>query len=76
MARSSDATAGTPWKLKVARNGGDQRRIPALVREAGRTTAQHIAEYERQRRHATLTAVTLDLATRLTDHANDLFPSR
>jgi hypothetical protein len=44
-----------------------------LVREAGRVTVQHIADYERQRRHATLVAVSLDLAASLTDQAIDLF---
>ena len=29
--------------------------------QAGRTTVQHIADYERQRRHATLVAISLDL---------------
>jgi hypothetical protein len=38
-----------------------------------RTTAQHVAGYERQRRHATLVAVTLDLIASLTDQAIDLF---
>jgi hypothetical protein len=50
-----------------------QARLAQLAREAGRTTAQHIAGYERQRRHATLGAVTLDLAAGLTDQAVDLF---
>src|SRR6516225_9393506 len=50
-----------------------QGRLAQLAREAGRTTIQHIAGYERQRRHATLVAVTLDLITNLTDHAIDLF---
>ena len=50
-----------------------QARLAQLAREAGRTTVQHIAEYERQRRHASLTAVVLDLAPSLTDHAIDLF---
>ena len=50
-----------------------QARLVRLAREACRTTAQHIAEYERQRRHATLVAVTLDLAASLTDQAIDLF---
>jgi hypothetical protein len=50
-----------------------QVRLAQLAPEASRTTAQHIAEYERQRRHATLVAVTLDLAGNLTDHAIDLF---
>jgi len=36
---------------------------------SGRTTVQHVAGYERQRRHATLVAVTLDLTTSLTDQA-------
>ena len=47
--------------------------LAQLAREAGRTTAQHIAGYERQRRHATLVAVTLDLAASLTDQAINLF---
>ena len=50
-----------------------QTRLAQLVREAGRTTAWHIADYERQRRHATLTAITLDLGGGLTDQAIDLF---
>jgi hypothetical protein len=31
-----------------------QARLSQIAREAGRTTAQHIAGYERQRRHAAL----------------------
>ena len=54
-------------------HGVHQARLAQLAREAGRTTAQHIAGYERQRRHATLVAVTLDLAASLTDQAVDLF---
>jgi len=50
-----------------------QARLDQLAREAGRTTVQHVAGYERQRRHATLVATTLDLATDLTDQAVDLF---
>ena len=50
-----------------------QARLAQLAREAGRTTAQHIAGYERQRRHATLVATALDLNTTLTDQAIDLF---
>src|SRR5271168_1516430 len=50
-----------------------QARLAQLAREAGRTTAQHIAGYERQRRHATLVAITLDLGATLTDQAIDLF---
>ena len=47
--------------------------LAQLAREAGRATAQHIADYERQRRHATLVAVALDLSASLTDQAIDLF---
>ena len=50
-----------------------QARLAQLAREAGRTTVQHIAGYERQRRHAALVAVILDLAAGLTDQAVDLF---
>jgi hypothetical protein len=50
-----------------------QARMAQLVREASRVTVQHIAGYERHRRHATLVAVSLDLATSLTDQAGDLF---
>jgi hypothetical protein len=50
-----------------------QTRLAQLAREAGRTTAQHIAGYERQRRHATLAAITLDLGLALTDQSIDLF---
>jgi hypothetical protein len=50
-----------------------QARLTQLAREAGRTTAQHIAGYEQQRRHATLVAITLELGATLTDQAIDLF---
>jgi TnpA family transposase len=50
-----------------------QARLAQLAREAGRTTVQHIAGYERQRRHATLVAISLDLSASLTDQAIDLF---
>jgi TnpA family transposase len=50
-----------------------QARLAQLAREASRTTAQHIAGYERQRRHAILVAITLDLSASLTDQAIDLF---
>jgi hypothetical protein len=50
-----------------------QARLAQLAREAGRTTVQHVAGYERQRRHATLVATTLDVTARLTDQAIDLF---
>jgi hypothetical protein len=44
-----------------------QSRLTQLAREAARTTVQHIANYERQRRQASLVAVTLDLSASLTD---------
>jgi len=50
-----------------------QARLAQLVREASRTTVQNLAGFERQRRHATLVAVSLDLAADLTDKAIDLF---
>jgi TnpA family transposase len=50
-----------------------QSRLAQLAREASRTTVQHVADFERQRRHATLVAVTLDLVAGLTDQAVDLF---
>jgi hypothetical protein len=50
-----------------------QARLAQLAREAGSTTVQHVSDYERQRRHATLVAITLDLSTSLTDQAIDLF---
>jgi TnpA family transposase len=50
-----------------------QLRLAQLAREAGRTTVQHVAGYERQRRHATLVATTLDISASLTDQAIDLF---
>lgn len=50
-----------------------QVRLAQLAREAGRTSVQHVAGYERQRRHATLVATTLDIAVSLTDQAIDLF---
>jgi hypothetical protein len=50
-----------------------QARLAQLAREAGSTTVQHVAGYERQRRHATLVAISLDLSAGLTDQAIDLF---
>ena len=50
-----------------------QARLAQLAREAGRSTVQHVADYERQRRHATLVAISVDLAASLTDQAVDLF---
>jgi TnpA family transposase len=50
-----------------------QTRLAQLVREASRSTVQHVADYERQRRHATLVAICLDLTASLTDQAIDVF---
>jgi TnpA family transposase len=50
-----------------------QARLARLAREAGRTTVQHIAGYERGRRHATLVAAALDITADVTDAAIDLF---
>jgi hypothetical protein len=44
-----------------------QVRLAQLAREAGRTTVQHVAGYERQRRHATLVGTSLDISATLTD---------
>jgi TnpA family transposase len=48
-------------------------RLSQLAREADKTTVQHVARFERQRRHATLAAITLDFTASLTDQAIDLF---
>lgn len=48
-------------------------RLSHLAAEAARTTAQHLAEVERRRRHATLVATVLDLTASLTDQALDVF---
>jgi TnpA family transposase len=50
-----------------------QARLSQLAREADKTTVQHVVRFERQRRHATLAATTLDFAASLTDQAIDLF---
>ena len=50
-----------------------QARLGHLTREASRTTVQHVAGFERCRRHATLVAVGLDLSASLTDQSMDLF---
>ncbi len=50
-----------------------QVRLAQLVREASRTTVQNVAGFERQRRQATLVAVSFDLAADLTDKAIELF---
>jgi len=52
-----------------ARHRVHQACLAQFAREASRTTAQHIADHERQRRHATLVAVTLDLTAIWTDQA-------
>ena len=50
-----------------------QARLAQLAREAARVTVQHVAGYERQRRHATLVAIGFDLGAVLTDQAIELF---
>ncbi|MGD0107033.1 MAG: Tn3 family transposase [Rhodopila sp.] len=50
-----------------------QARLSQLAREADKTTVQHVARFERQRRHATLVAITLDFTASLTDQAIDHF---
>lgn len=50
-----------------------QARLSQLAREADKTTVQHVVRFERQRRHATLLAITLDFVASLTDQAIDLF---
>lgn len=50
-----------------------QARLAQRAREAGRTTVQHVAGYERQRRHATLVAISLSVAASMTDAAIELF---
>jgi TnpA family transposase len=50
-----------------------QARLSQLAHEADKTTVQHVARFERQRRHATLVAITLDFGASLTDQAIDLF---
>ena len=44
-----------------------------LAREGGQCTVQHLAELEPLRRHATLTALALDLTATLTDEAFNMF---
>ena len=82
QAAKPDAMLGLIERLKHVRAIGikpdrghqvHQTRLAQLVREAGRSTVQHIARYERQRRHATLVAISMDLATSLTDQAMDAF---
>jgi hypothetical protein len=50
-----------------------QARLSQLTREAGRSMVQYVARYERQRRYATLVAITPDTTAILTDQAIDLF---
>ena len=51
----------------------NKARLTQLVAEGVRTTVWHLAEFERQRRHATLVAIVLDLITTLTDQTVDMF---
>lgn len=44
-----------------------------LAREGGQSTAQHLADFEPLRRHATLTAVALESMSTLTDEALNMF---
>jgi hypothetical protein len=76
------AMLGLIERLKTVRLSGieaarghrvHQARLAQLVREANRTTVQNLAGFERQRRHAGLVALSLDLAADLTDKAIDLF---
>lgn len=48
-------------------------RLAQIEREGRRTTVQHIARFEPERRHATLVLICTDLRTQLTDQAIDLF---
>ncbi|MEY2925739.1 MAG: hypothetical protein RL367_216, partial [Pseudomonadota bacterium] len=50
-----------------------QSRMAQLAREAGRTTVQHVAGFEKHRRHATLLATSLEISANLTDQAIQLF---
>ena len=50
-----------------------QTRMAQLAREAGRTTVQHVAGFEKYRRHASLLAASLELSVNLTDQAIQLF---
>lgn len=44
-----------------------------LSREGGQSTAQHLADFEPLRRHATLTAIVLEATSTLTDEALNMF---
>lgn len=44
-----------------------------LVREGGQSTAQHLADFDPLRRHATLTALALESMSTLTDEALNMF---
>lgn len=50
-----------------------QTRMAQLASEAGRTTVQHVAGFEKHRRHASLLAASLELSANLTDQAIQLF---
>jgi hypothetical protein len=61
----------------VERNGKIEQEtryyLCSLALEVGRATVQHVAGYERQRRHAARVASVLDVTASLTDQAIDLF---
>ena len=79
VAQPQRVAAGAVGEEGGARDEGDlllvqgAARLAQLAREAARVTVQHVADYERQRRHATLVAIGLDLGAVLTDQAIDLF---
>ena len=50
-----------------------QTRMARLAWVAARTTVQHVAGFEKHRRHATLLATSLDISANLTDQAISLF---
>lgn len=50
-----------------------QNRLSQIAREGGQSTVQHLLDFERQRRLATLVAVVLDLSATITDEAIEMF---
>lgn len=50
-----------------------QNRLSQIAREGGQSTVQHLLDFERQRRLATLVAVALDLSATITDEAVEMF---
>ena len=48
-------------------------RLSQIAREGGQSTVQHLLDFERQRRLATLVAVVLDLSATITDEAIEMF---